>query len=54
VSNGIIVVAKIDGCCGFAPGIGGGERVPSGVHGDDGAWSEAFLVLAMTPALMAK
>ncbi len=29
MSYGIIMVAAIDGCCGFALGIGGGEWAPS-------------------------
>jgi len=54
VSYGIIMVAAIHGYSGFALGIGGGEWAPSGVYGNDGAWSEASLFPAMTIVLAAK
>jgi hypothetical protein len=48
------MVAAIHGYSGFALGIGGGEWAPSGVYGNDGAWSEASLFPAMTIVLAAK
>jgi len=54
VSYGIIMVAATDGYCGFALRIGGGGWAPSGVHGNDGAWSEASLFPAMMIVLAAK